>query len=296
MVFVALAAVVTLSRRHRAGHRASLSRERRVVALGALFAVVCVAGAAPASGNAATPGCDAIRVSESRLESDAFFSVTVESGHVSCGTARGMLGRLLAGGGVQHGGPYAYQEWWTLDGWRCGFGAGAASCERAGATISTEWVADECGHRPAGATAPCIRPPRTAQLWATVDECSVMSPPDLIGVRGSMPGDADSQSTMFMRFGLQALDAATGGWVDVPYEGTRFMKVGAAGTTRQAGTTFELEPAGSEGDNDLRGLVEYQWRVGSHVIFSASRLTTAGHDAEAGAEPPGFSAATCSIG
>jgi hypothetical protein len=111
-----------------------------------------------------------------------------------------------------------------------------------------------------------------------------------------MPGDADSQSTMFMRFGLQALDAATDGWVDVPYEGTHFMKVGAAGATRQAGTTFELEPAGSEGDNDLRGLVEYQWRVGSHLLFSASRLTTAGHDAEAGAEPPGFSAATCSIG
>lgn len=111
-----------------------------------------------------------------------------------------------------------------------------------------------------------------------------------------MPGDADSQSTMFMRFGLQALDTATGEWVDVPYEGTHFMKVGAAGTTRQTGTTFELEPAGPEGDNDLRGLVEYQWRDGSHLLFSASRLTTAGHVPEAGAEPPGFSAATCSIG
>jgi hypothetical protein len=111
-----------------------------------------------------------------------------------------------------------------------------------------------------------------------------------------MPGDADPQSMMFMRFRLQALDVATGRWVDVPYEGTSFIKVGAAGTTRQAGTTLELEPAEPEGDNDLRGLVEYQWREGSHLLFSASRLTTAGHDAAAGAEPPGFSAATCLIG
>jgi hypothetical protein len=101
---------------------------------------------------------------------------------------------------------------------------------------------------------------------------------------------------MFMRFGLQALDAATGGWVDVPYEGTHFTKVGAAGTTRQTGTTFELESAGPEGNNDLRGLVGYQWRDGSHLLFSDSRLTTAGRDVEAGAEQPGFSAATCSIG
>ena len=84
--------------------------------------------------------------------------------------------------------------------------------------------------------------------------------------------------------------------MEVPYEGTHFTKVGAAGMTRQSGITIELEPAGLEGDNDLRGLVEYQWRDGSHLLFSASRLTTAGQVAEAGAEPPGFSAATCSIG
>lgn len=260
----------------------------RVVALGLLCAAIGIAGGASASADAATPSCTAI------TNSHAFYTVTVNNGRVSCRTARYVLSHVLVGDGVKHGGPYAYEEWRTFDGWRCGFGAGGASCVRARAGISTNWVADECGHKLG--TAPCIRRPGTDELWGTVDECNATSTPVLVGVRGSMPSDADPQSTMFMRFRLQALNPATGGWVGVPYEDTHFIKAGAAGTTRQAGTTFELEPAEPGGDNDLRGLIEYQWRDGSHLLFSANQLTTAGQSAEAGAEPPGFSAATCSIG
>jgi hypothetical protein len=46
----------------------------------------------------------------------------------------------------------------------------------------------------------------------------------------------------------------------------------------------------------LRGLVEFQWRRGKKVLMSANRATTAGHASLAGADPTGFSAATCQIG
>lgn len=114
-------------------------KEIRAAALGVLCAAIGVAGTVVASADAATPGCVAI------TNSHAFYSVTVNNGRVSCGTARYVLSDVLAGRGVKHGGPYAYEEWLTFDGWRCGFGAGGASCVRARAGISTNWVADECG-------------------------------------------------------------------------------------------------------------------------------------------------------
>jgi hypothetical protein len=46
----------------------------------------------------------------------------------------------------------------------------------------------------------------------------------------------------------------------------------------------------------LRGVVSFQWRRGTRVVESVTRPTTAGHRSLAGADPPNFSAATCSIG
>jgi hypothetical protein len=43
-------------------------------------------------------------------------------------------------------------------------------------------------------------------------------------------------------------------------------------------------------------VVSFQWRRGSTVVTSGSKPTTAGRQSLAGADPAGFSAATCSIG
>jgi hypothetical protein len=55
-------------------------------------------------------------------------------------------------------------------------------------------------------------------------------------------------------------------------------------------------PAAGKPVFTLRGLVEFQWRRGRAVLQSTRRPTTAGHVSLAGADPRGFSAATCQIG
>ena len=65
---------------------------------------------------------------------------------------------------------------------------------------------------------------------------------------------------------------------------------------RQGGRSFQLVPRPGKPAVNLRGVVEYQWRRGKTVMQSTSRPTSAGHKSVAGADPPGFSSATCLIG
>jgi hypothetical protein len=60
------------------------------------------------------------------------WKVTIDRGHVTCHAARRVLNAFLHGKGRMHGpknGP-AFRQYWTLYGWRCGNGAGAAGCSR----------------------------------------------------------------------------------------------------------------------------------------------------------------------
>ncbi len=74
----------------------------------------------------------------------------------------------MGGGGVKHGGPYGYQQWWSTGDWRCGHGAGGGGCSRPAssthhrAAILADWVATECGYKPKGATTPCADTPKDA--------------------------------------------------------------------------------------------------------------------------------------
>lgn len=133
------------------------------------------------------------------------------------------------------------------------------------------------------------------ELWATIDVCSSQGSP-LIGVRGSMPSDGVEKETMYMLFKVQYLDTTTKQWTSLPKGGeSKLVKVGSASTTRQAGWTFQLAEPPAGGSFQLRGTVEFQWRKGSKVMLSTTRLTSSGHPSAAGAIPRGFSAATCSI-
>jgi hypothetical protein len=135
------------------------------------------------------------------------------------------------------------------------------------------------------------------ELWATIDVCSPADEPDFVGVRGSMPGDRHSHDKMYMRFRLQYMNTAKKQWVDLASaRSPNFVYVGPGSTVRQGGRSFQLIARPGKPAVELRGVVEYQWRRGSAVIQSTSRATGAGHKSVAGADPPGYSSATCSVG
>jgi hypothetical protein len=133
------------------------------------------------------------------------------------------------------------------------------------------------------------------ELWATIDVCKPADQPNTVGIRGSMPGDGNAHDTMYMSFRLQYLDTTTNQWVNLSKTAPAFVLVGAAKTARQGGSSFELKPVAGQSAFMMRGVVNYQWRHGASVVASLSRPTTAGRQSLAGADPAGFSAATCTI-
>jgi hypothetical protein len=101
---------------------------------------------------------------------------------------------------------------------------------------------------------------------------------------------------MFMRFRVQYLNPSTKQWADLAQGAdSGFLAVGS-GSARQAGRSFQFVPTANAPAFTLRGVVSFQWRRGPiHVVHAVSRVTTAGHKSLAGADPAGFSAATCAI-
>jgi hypothetical protein len=133
-------------------------------------------------------------------------------------------------------------------------------------------------------------------LWATVNICDTAEHPDTVGVRGSMPGSGVARERMFMRFRLEYLgdtdalwkplgDTGDSGWI--PVGSGRYRE-------RQAGRNFTVSPPPT-GAYRLRATVRFEWRRGAKVTARASRRTTGGHPPTAGADPSGFSAATCDV-
>jgi hypothetical protein len=134
------------------------------------------------------------------------------------------------------------------------------------------------------------------ELWGTIDVCDPADQPNTVGIRGSMPGDSESNQKMYMSFRLQYLNTSKQ-WVDLSSGASSgFLAVGGAMSARQGGTSFELKPAAGEAAVTLRGVVDFEWRHGKSVVLSATRTTAVGHKSLAGADPASFSAATCIIG
>lgn len=133
----------------------------------------------------------------------------------------------------------------------------------------------------------------SALLWATIDVCNSAKAPGTIGIRGSMPGIGSRRARMFMRFTLQ-YRRPSGAWRDVGSTGTTpYIALGSANlAARQAGRDFRIAATNTR-TYVLRGVVDFQWRRGGVVLDSASAVTSAGHHASAGADPPGYSAAIC---
>jgi hypothetical protein len=133
------------------------------------------------------------------------------------------------------------------------------------------------------------------KLWATINVCTPRNAPNVVGVRGSMPADGHAGDTMYMRFLLQYYNSPSGKWVGIgPKADSGFLRLGSAATARQAGRSFRL--AHSSSRFELRGVVYFEWLRGKRKIYAAERATSAGHKSTAGADPAGFSAASCIAG
>jgi hypothetical protein len=134
------------------------------------------------------------------------------------------------------------------------------------------------------------------ELWATIDICNPAKEPDTVGIRGSMPGDGHAKDAMYMRFQLEYLDPKSKAW-SVPAHGadSGFIGVGPAKMGRQGGSSFQLGAPKIQPGYTMRGVVTFQWRRGGRVVHQAIRTTSAGHPNVARADPPGYSAAQCTI-
>lgn len=144
---------------------------------------------------------------------------------------------------------------------------------------------------PAGAEAGKPRGP-----WATVNVCDTGANPDTIGIRGSMPGTGSASDGLFMRFQVQYLNPVAVHWKYVGADAdSGFVGVGTGkARRRQGGRDFTIRP-GAKGGYVLRGIVTFEWRHGATVTRRARRFTTAGHPGTPGADPAGFTAASCAI-
>ncbi len=139
-------------------------------------------------------------------------------------------------------------------------------------------------------------PLHSRELWATVDVCNPKDQPNTIGIRGSMPGDGHPKDVMYMRFRVQYLDATTKKWLNLSQGAdSGLTKVGSAQLARQAGRSFQFAPTSGQSTFTLRGDVVFQWRHGTTVRQTTTVPTTAGHKSLAGADPRGYSAATCTL-
>jgi hypothetical protein len=102
---------------------------------------------------------------------------------------------------------------------------------------------------------------------------------------------------MFMSFRVQYLDPSKKRWVNLSIDAhAPFVAVGGGRSARQDGTSFQITPVAGRPAFEMRGVVVFQWRRSGSVLLSLSRATSPGRKSLAGADPPGFSAATCLIG
>jgi hypothetical protein len=110
-----------------------------------------------------------------------------------------------------------------------------------------------------------------------------------------MPGTGDAQVVMYMKFNVE-YQGANGQWHYLGTQGqSGLVRVGnGSSPARQAGQDFEVSPSSSH-TYVLRGVVVFEWQLHGVKIATYVRATRTGHTAAAGADPPGYSAATCRI-
>ena len=136
----------------------------------------------------------------------------------------------------------------------------------------------------------------TREVWATVNVCDTENAPNTIGIRASMPGSRSGAEVRWMRFVVDYYSRAGKRWHRLAEGGdSGFLRVGKGRRTRQFGRSLRIEPTAGK-PVLLRGRVFFHWRTnGGEILERARARTRKGHRSNAGADPPGYSAATCTI-
>ena len=139
--------------------------------------------------------------------------------------------------------------------------------------------------------AAAARPADADRLWATVNVCDTAKHPNEVGIRASMPG-LPLGTGRRMRFRVQWRDGDRWRYVTGADSGWRALKR-ARGRAIESGWSFEFEPPAKP--ITFRGVVRFRWLRDGRVVGRAVEITETGHRSTAGADPEGYSAATCSI-
>jgi hypothetical protein len=136
---------------------------------------------------------------------------------------------------------------------------------------------------------------RPKDLWATVNVCDTTDHPDMMGVRGSMPGDAQ-HTKMYMRFVAQYYDRSKQLWLEAGDNGvSKWIAVGSGDfARREAGYTFAFN-APATGTFMLRGAVDFKWTKRGRIVRTAHVVSKSGHPGTKGADPQTYSASLCEI-
>jgi hypothetical protein len=137
-------------------------------------------------------------------------------------------------------------------------------------------------------------PKPVKNLWSTINICDTKKHPNIVGVRGRMPGNGDSKQTMYVKLLIQFKNSK-GKWVQVTKNGTSpWLKAGNAKFTwGENGWNFSISIKKGQKFN-FRGQAKYEWRKTGNVVRSGARYTTSGHQT-AKSDPEGYSAATCTV-
>ena len=112
-----------------------------------------------------------------------------------------------------------------------------------------------------------------------------------------MPGSRDGREIMYMRFRVQFFKELDQSWHNVVKGGdSGWQRVGLARyKARQSGRYFRFSPPVGSPTVQLRGKVNFEWRLKGEVTRKAVKLTSKGHRSSAGSFPAGYSEATCTI-
>ena len=141
--------------------------------------------------------------------------------------------------------------------------------------------------------APSAALARDTDTWATVNVCDTAKQPDTIGIRASMTG-VPKGVRLSMRFRVQYKDAQ-GLWADVEDADSGWRVLGVAkGVPAESGWSFSFTRPSQP--VTLRGVVRFRWRKGDTLPRTAEVVTEGGHRSSAGADPAGYSAASCELG
>jgi hypothetical protein len=134
-------------------------------------------------------------------------------------------------------------------------------------------------------------------LWATVNVCDTEAHPNELGIRARMPGDG-SRERMYMRFYAQYVSPDDNKWHNVTSGGHSPWQYAGSALFRyqELGWNFRFDELDPGSGYTMRGMVRFEWRDRKtrKVVRRTHVLTSAGRKAR-GADPPGYSEATCFV-